>query len=124
MALIPISARDLFFDDPFFLSSWDDFGRVREGMFSEPRDVLRRFEDDLMNTRCMLESGKSSSPVSKFGGDSMMFPRRWMLPTMSSSMTNMLKDIDLFTLPGDAELIRCSHDKDKIEVKKTMADVS
>ena len=57
MDLIPISTRDLFFKDPFFRSSWDDFGRVREGMLAEPRDILRRFEDDFMNARCMMEGG-------------------------------------------------------------------
>ena len=46
----------------------------------------------------------------------MMFPRRWMLPTLSKPLNNMLKDVDVFTLPGDVELIRCTQDKDKLEV--------
>ena len=57
MDLIPITTRDLFFKDPFFRSSWDDFGRVREGMLAEPRDMLQRFEDDFMNARCLMEGG-------------------------------------------------------------------
>ena len=46
-----------------------------------------------------------------------MFPRRAMLPFMTSPLLNMFKDVDLFTLPGDAELIRCTQDKDKLEVR-------
>ena len=57
MDLIPISTRDLFFEDPFFRSSWDDFDRVREGMLAESRDMLRRFEENFMNARCMIEGG-------------------------------------------------------------------
>jgi hypothetical protein len=46
-----------------------------------------------------------------------MFPRRAMLPSMTGPLVNMFKDVDLFTMPGDVELIRCTQNKDKLEVR-------
>merc|ERR1711962_183083 len=43
---VPVTMRDFFFDDPFFKNSWDDFDKVRERMFSESRDMWKRFDDD------------------------------------------------------------------------------
>ena len=64
MALIPITSRDLFFDDSFFKSSWNDFQLMKEGMISEPRDLIKKFEDEFLKTRCMIES--ASKLVFKF----------------------------------------------------------
>merc|ERR1712121_472820 len=63
---VPVTMRDFFFDDPFFKNSWDDFDKVREGMFSESRDMWKRFDEDFRNMACMqnnimLESPKDAS---------------------------------------------------------------
>merc|ERR1711910_292470 len=63
---VPATMRDFFFDDPFFKNSWDDFDKVRERMFSESRDMWKRFDDDLRNMACMqnnimLESSKDAT---------------------------------------------------------------
>merc|ERR1712105_453714 len=63
---VPVTMRDFFFDDPFFKNSWDDFDKVREGMFSESRDMWKRFDEDFRNMACMqnnimLESSKDAS---------------------------------------------------------------
>merc|ERR1712026_228813 len=63
---VPVTMRDFFFDDPFFKNSWDDFDKVRDRMFSESRDMWKRFDDDFRNMACMqnnimLESSKDAS---------------------------------------------------------------
>merc|ERR1712064_86668 len=50
---VPVTMRDFFFDDPFFKNSWDDFDKVRDRMFSESRDMWKRFDDDFRNMACM-----------------------------------------------------------------------
>ena len=115
---------------------------------AEPRDMLRRFEDEFMNARCMMEGGMPWSSklvyifnlclinyrsfksflnfifnLIRFGSDSLMFPRRAMLPSMTNPLVNMFKDVDLFTMPGDSELIRCTQDKDKLEVRFRISEL-
>merc|ERR1711973_723873 len=128
---VPVTMRDFFFDDPFFKNSWDDFDKVRERMFSESRDMWKRFDDDFRNMACMqnnimLESSKdATSSVQEsqkkestnenrdlMRQDSKtryengwMFPRRWMLPGLNPDMTNGL---DIFK----------SKDNDEIRVKE------
>merc|ERR1712058_40609 len=63
---VPVTMRDFFFDDPFFKNSWDDFDKVRDRMFSESRDMWKRFDEDFRNMACMqnnimLESSKDAS---------------------------------------------------------------
>merc|ERR1712002_1361905 len=63
---VPVTMRDFFFDDPFFKNSWDDFDKVRDRMFSESRDMWKRFDDDFRNMACMqnnimLESSKDAT---------------------------------------------------------------
>merc|ERR1712243_248151 len=135
---VPVTMRDFFFDDPFFKNSWDDFDKVRERMFSESRDMWKRFDDDFRNMACMqnnimLESSKdATSSVQEsqkkestnenrdlMRQDSKtryengwMFPRRWMLPGLHPEMTNGL---DIFKSKDNDE-IRVKEDESKMEI--------
>merc|ERR1712002_117950 len=124
---VPVTMRDFFFDDPFFKNSWDDFDKVRDRMFSESRDMWKRFDEDFRNMACMqnnimLESSKdatSSSVQESQRKDSKtryengwMFPRRWMLPGLNPEMTTGL---DLFKTKDNDE-IRVKEDESKMEV--------
>merc|ERR1711979_130653 len=136
---VPVTMRDFFFDDPFFKNSWDDFDKVRDRMFSESRDMWKRFDEDFRNMACMqnnimLESSKdaTSSSVQEsqrkestnenrdlMRQDSKtryengwMFPRRWMLPGLNPEMTNGL---DIFKSKDNDE-IRVKEDESKMEV--------
>jgi len=136
---VPVTMRDFFFDDPFFKNSWDDFDKVRDRMFSESRDMWKRFDEDFRNMACMqnnimLESSKDASSsvqesqrkesTNNENRDLMrqdsktryengwMFPRRWMLPGLNPEMTTGL---DLFKTKDNDE-IRVKEDESKMEV--------
>jgi len=137
---VPVTMRDFFFDDPFFKNSWDDFDKVRDSMFSESRDMWKRFDEDFRQMACMsnnimLESSQaadSSLQESKterkestnenrglMRQDSRsrwengwMFPRRWMLPGLNPDLT---KGLDIFKTK-DSEVIRVKEDDGKMEV--------
>merc|ERR1711951_109656 len=130
---VPMTMRDFFFDDPFFKSSWDNFDQVRERMFQESRDMWKKFDQDFRDMACMsnnimIDSGmqqkKNSSEVAVAEGKSLdrqnsltkwengwMFPRRWMLPSLSSEF----KDMNIFK-EKDSEVIRVKNDDKKMEV--------
>merc|ERR1712018_514315 len=129
--------RDFFFDDPFFKNSWEDFDKVRDAMFTESRDMWKKFDDDFRNMACMsnnimLESDsqqqqqeaisnntENNSNRSLMRQDSKsrwesgwMFPRRWMLPALNTDFPN---NMELFKTK-DSEVIRVKEDDSKLEV--------
>jgi hypothetical protein len=88
---VPITLRDLFWQDPFFSENWDDFGRLHEKMLQETRNFWGVFDRQLKD----LESGtepdgkKEEAPAkeevtpAKEEEDSWFFPRRLMrLPSL------------------------------------------
>merc|ERR1711972_603136 len=130
---VPVTMRDFFFDDPFFKNSWEDFDKVRDAMFTESRDMWKKFDEDFRNMACMsnnimLESPTSgaitaeeqtSAPRSLMRQDSKsrwengwMFPRRWMLPALN---TDLSSHTDIFK-SKDTEVIRVKEDENKMEV--------
>merc|ERR1712198_340594 len=134
---VPVTMRDFFFDDPFFKNSWEDFDKVRDAMFTESRDMWKKFDDGFRNMACMsnnimLESDsqqqqqeaisnntESSSNRSLMRQDSKsrwengwMFPRRWMLPALNTDFPN---NMDIFK-SKDNEVIRVKEDDTKMEV--------
>merc|ERR1712111_99309 len=131
---VPVTMRDFFFDDPFFNNSWEDFDKVRDAMFTESRDMWKKFDDDFRNMACMsnnimLEhSGSGNQPEgitnnnenrSLMRQDSKsrwengwMFPRRWMLPALN---TDFPSNMDIFK-DKDNEVIRVKEDDTKMEV--------
>jgi len=127
-----MTMRDFFFDDPFFKSSWEDFDKVREKMFQESRDMWKKFDQDFRDMACMSNNimvdsavqqrksteTKSSEDKSLARQNSLtkwengwMFPRRWMLPSLSSGFG----DMNLFK-EKDSEVIRVKDDDKKMEI--------
>merc|ERR1712062_357250 len=131
---VPVTMRDFFFDDPFFKNSWEDFDKVRNAMFTESRDMWKKFDDDSRNMACMSnnimlesparaageqEEEQGAAPRSLMRQDSKsrwengwMFPRRWMLPALN---TDFPTSLDLFKTT-DSEVIRVKEDDSKLEV--------
>merc|ERR1711944_218909 len=129
---VPVTMRDFFCDDPFFKNSWEDFDRVKDAMFTESRDMWKKFDEDFRNMACMsnnimLESSAatekaetpSDPPRSLMRQDSKsrwesgwMFPRRWMLPALNTDFPN---NMELFKTK-DSEVIRVKEDDSKMEV--------
>merc|ERR1712141_987693 len=132
MSRVPVTMRDFFFDDPFFKNSWEDFDKVKDAMFTESRDMWKKFDEDFRNMACMsnnimLESSanteKAEAPIdpprslmrqdSKSRWESgWMFPRRWMLPALNTDFSN---NMELFKTK-DSEVIRVKEDDSKLEV--------
>merc|ERR1711992_229776 len=84
---VPVTMRDFFFDDPFFKNSWEDFDKVRDAMFTESRDMWRKFDEDFRNMACMsnnimLEGPANTEKVE--GGD----PRSRYQVNRPASATN------------------------------------
>jgi len=131
---VPVTMRDFFFDDPFFKNSWEDFDKVRNAMFTESRDMWKKFDDDFRNMACMSnnimlesparaageqEEEQGAAPRSLMRQDSKsrwengwMFPRRWMLPALNTDFSN---NVDIFK-SKDNEVIRVKEDESKLEV--------
>jgi len=127
---VPVTMRDFFFDDPFFKNSWEDFDKVRDAMFTESRDMWRKFDEDFRNMACMsnnimlegpanTEKAEGGDPRSLMRQDSKsrwesgwMFPRRWMLPALN---TDFPSNMELFKTK-DSEVIRVKEDESKLEV--------
>merc|ERR1712173_88460 len=101
-------------------------------MFTESRDMWKKFDEDFRNMACMsnnimLESSaateKAEAPIdpprslmrqdSKSRWESgWMFPRRWMLPALNTDFSN---NMELFKTK-DSEVIRVKEDDSKMEV--------
>merc|ERR1712241_135784 len=127
---VPVTMRDFFFDDPFFKNSWEDFDKVRDAMFTESRDMWKKFDEDFRNMACMsnnimlegpanTEKVEGGDPRSLMRQDSKsrwesgwMFPRRWMLPALN---TDFPSNMELFKTK-DSEVIRVKEDESKLEV--------
>ena len=44
---VPITLRDLFWQDPFFSTNWDDFSKIHEDMMAETRSIWQKFDQQL-----------------------------------------------------------------------------
>merc|ERR1712080_412707 len=103
------------------------------GMFTESRDMWKKFDSDFREMACMNNNIMLEEPM-EMGGkkelsnneartlarqdskarweEGWMFPRRWMLPSLNAP----LKDFDLFKTK-DSELIRVKEDDTKMVSK-------
>merc|ERR1711902_417371 len=52
---------DFVSDDTFFKNTWEDFDKMREGMFSESRDMWKRFDQDFRTRTSRSENMRESS---------------------------------------------------------------
>merc|ERR1712020_210879 len=109
-------------------NSWEDFDKVRDAMFTESRDMWRKFDEDFRNMACMsnnimlegpanTEKTEGGDPRSLMRQDSKsrwesgwMFPRRWMLPALN---TDFPSNMELFKTK-DSEGIRGKEDGSKM----------
>merc|ERR1711994_1071932 len=118
----PVTIRDFLSDDPFFKNTWEDFDKLTEGMFSEPRNTWKRFDQDFRNRTCMQESSqettsreerresvKESSSLIRNDSTSRqhngwMSPHHWMLPGLNSKF------------PKGLDSLKTNEDDSKMEV--------
>merc|ERR1712179_495104 len=119
----PVTIRDFLNDDPFFKNTWEDFDKLTEGMFSEPRSTWKRFDHDFRNRTCMQESSqettsreerresiKESSSLmrndstSRQHNNGWMSPHHWMLPGLNSKF------------PKGLDSLKTNEDDSKMEV--------
>jgi HSP20 family molecular chaperone IbpA len=56
MFMIPLTRRDFFFEDPYFQTHWQDYGRLHAFMFQQPRSVWRRVDDKFLQLACMANN--------------------------------------------------------------------
>ena len=94
---VPITLRDLFWQDPFFSTNWEDFHTLHDDMMKETRAIWQKFDDQIKQ----FEFNKSPEPLVAFP-DPMpdvktpgwLFPKRLMrLPSIFNEETSkdMLK---------------------------------
>merc|ERR1711962_1537160 len=118
----PVTIRDFLNDDQFFKNTWEDFDRLTEGLFSEPRSTWKRFDQDFRNRTCMQESSqettsreerresiKESSSLMRNDSTSRqhngwMSPHHWMLPGLNSKF------------PKGLDSLKTNEDEFKMEV--------
>merc|ERR1712033_104176 len=58
---VPMTLRDVFFDDPFFKSTWEDFDVVRENMLRESRDMWKKCEEQFKRMETSVSSNMLQS---------------------------------------------------------------
>merc|ERR1712236_155720 len=118
----PVTIRDFLNDDPFFKNTWEDFDKLTEGMFSEPRSTWKRFDQDFRNQTCMQKSSQETTSGeerresinesrSLMRNDSnsrqnngWMSPHHWMLPGLNSKF------------PKGLDSLKTNEDDSKMEV--------
>ena len=54
---VPITLRDLFWQDPFFSTNWEDFGSLHDQMLAETKNFWGKFDRQLKR----LESKEETS---------------------------------------------------------------
>jgi len=55
---VPITLRDLFWQDPFFSTNWDDFSKIHDDMMAETRSIWQKFDQQLKHFEA-----KSPEPI-------------------------------------------------------------
>jgi len=113
---VPITLRDFFWQDPFFSTNWDDFGKLRKTMLEETKQLWDQFDQQLKALEGNAEEAKETPEDATAGtevakennNDSWFFPRQLMrLPSLFNNQ--MTKDLAL----KDAQAIKV-HDDDKV----------
>jgi len=115
---VPITMRHLFFDDPFFKSTWSDIDNIKESMFNESSELWKEWEENLLlNEKSVFNNHQSfiDEMMQSYKDEEKdwMMPRKWMIPSMFS--TDFAKQMDVF-LTKDSEVIHVKDNDDKFEV--------
>merc|ERR1712121_326659 len=87
---VPMTLRDVFFDDPFFKSTWEDFDAVRENILRESRDMWKRCEEEFKG----METSMSSNMIQSSSNQTMESSSNLNKKVMDSStmMDKMVTD--------------------------------
>jgi len=116
---VPITLRDFFWQDPFFSTNWDDFGKLHKTMLEETKQLWDQFDQQLKALEGNEEEAKETAEAAKAGtevakdntNDSWFFPRQLMrLPSLFNN--EMTKDLAL----KDAQTIKVRDDDKVFEV--------
>ena len=92
---VPITLRDLFWQDPFFSTNWEDFHKLHDEMMQETRSMWQKFDDRMKQLEA---SGGPLSPTlpptpmldqEVRGAPAWPFPKRLMrLPSIFNEETS------------------------------------
>ncbi|XP_040579832.1 heat shock protein Hsp-16.1/Hsp-16.11 [Lepeophtheirus salmonis] len=102
MSRVPMTLRDVFWQDPFFESTWSDFDKIRENMMKESNDFWKEVPE--MNTLQAIPP-----------------KRNWMLSRQLSKDGNAPESIEKVfqkaaTAPRDDSTIHVLDDDKKFEI--------
>ncbi len=94
---VPLTVRDLFFQDPFFESQWPEFDKIRQDMMKDTQDFWSKVNQGPGHSTLPpppeLSSSGALSP--------MVMPKRWMLPRfLSRDDTEKMFPSDFFAGTG------------------------
>merc|ERR1711862_184722 len=121
----PVTIRNFLNDDPFFNNTWEDFDKLTEGMFSEPRNTWKSFDQafrtqpstsmqessqQTFSREERKESTQENSSMARHNTNSRhengwFTPQRWMMPSLN------------FRLPKSLDSLKTAEDEKKMEVR-------
>ena len=116
---VPITLRDFFWQDPFFSTNWNDFGKLHKTMLQETKQLWDQFDQQIKvlggNEEAQAtgtpEAAKAGTEVANDEPGSWFFPRQLMrLPSLFNN--EMTKDLAL----KDAQTIKVQDDDKVFEV--------
>jgi len=140
---VPITLRDLFWQDPFFSSNWEDFHQLHDEMMQETRNIWQKFDEKIKHQFGDAGISATAGSLSPFQfpqtptlskDDSMLemktpgwiFPRKLMrLPSIFNEerSKDMLKDEQQISLKDDEKQFQISLDTSNFrpdEIKVTV----
>jgi len=107
---VPITLRDLFWQDPFFSTNWDDFSKIHDDMMAETRSIWQKFDQQLKHFEA-----KSPEPIPEdIKVPGFLFPQRRLmrLPSLFNEerSKDMFKDDQQITVKDDQKQFQVSLD--------------
>jgi len=107
---VPITLRDLFWQDPFFSTNWDDFSKIHDDMMAETRNIWQKFDQQLKHFEA-----KSPEPIPEdIKVPGFLFPQRRLmrLPSLFNEerSKDMFKDDQQITVKDDQKQFQVSLD--------------
>jgi len=107
---VPITLRDLFWQDPFFSTNWDDFSKIHDDMMAETRSIWQKFDQQLKHFEA-----KTPEPIPEdIKVPGFLFPQRRLmrLPSLFNDQTSreMFKDEQQIAVKEDPKQFQVSLD--------------
>jgi len=104
---VPITLRDLFWQDPFFSSNWDDFHKIHDEMMAETRAIWSKFDDQLKHFEA-----KSPLPMPEdIKAPGWLFPQRRANFMRLPSIFNEETSKDMFKIKDEQQISIKNDDK-------------